>query len=95
MQGRTSNPDRAMELMSQEPADMSEFRPDVLGNVFVTHEDDGWTMAIYFTSEADAREGEQKEMPPEMAKVMEELNSLSIGETTFFDLRDPWLNSPG
>ncbi len=94
MQGRTSNPDRAAELMAMNPADMAEARPDVLGSLFLTHEDDGWTMAIYFTSEAEAREGEQKEMPPEMAAIMEELNSLSIGETSYFDLKDPWLHSP-
>jgi hypothetical protein len=94
MQGRTSNPGRAAELMAQNPDEMAAARPDVLGSVFLTHEDDGWTMAIYFTSEVEAREGEQKEMPPEMAAIMEELNSLAIGETSYFDLKDPWLNAP-
>ena len=94
MQGRTSNTERASELMAQNPDEMAAARPDVLGSLYLTHEDDGWTMAIYFTSEAEAREGEQKEMPPEMAAVMEELNSLAIGETSFFDLQDPWMNAP-
>ena len=52
-------------------------------------------MAIYFTSEAAAREGEQKPPPPEVQEMMEELNSLMIGEPTFADLKDPWLSSPG
>ena len=60
----------------------------------LNHEDDGWTMAIYFTSEADAREGEQKEPPPELQKSMAELNELAVGETTYYDLTDPWLMSP-
>lgn len=94
MQGRTSDPARSAQLMAEDPTDMAAFRPDVLGDVFVTHDDDAWTMAIYFTSEAEAREGEQKEMPPEMAAVMEELQSLAIGETTYLDLRDPWLDAP-
>ena len=94
MQGRTSNAERASELMAQNPDELAAARPDILGSVYLTHEDDGWTMAIYFTSEAEAREGEQKEMPPEMAAVMEELNSLAIGETSFFDLKDPWMNAP-
>ena len=94
MQGRTSNPDRAAELMAMNPDEMAVARPDVLGSLFLTHEDDGWTMAIYFTSEAEAREGEQKEMPQEMAAIMEELNSLSLGETSYFDLKDPWLHAP-
>ena len=94
MQGRTSNTERASELMAQNPDEMAAARPDVLGSLYLTHEDDGWTMAIYFTSEAEAREGEKKEMPPEMAAVMEELNSLAIGETSFFDLHNPWMNAP-
>ena len=95
MQGRTSNPERAAELMGTGSDEMAAARPDVLGSVYLTHEDDGWTMAIYFTSEAEAREGEKKEMPPEMAAVMDELNSLSLGEPSFFDLKDPWLDAPG
>jgi hypothetical protein len=51
-------------------------------------------MAVYFTSEEDARAGEQKEPPQEIATMMEELNSLSVGEPTYYDLRDPWLSSP-
>ena len=94
MQGRTSDPDRAAELMASDPTDMATVRPDVLGSLNLNHDGDGWTMAIYFTSEADAREGEQKEMPAEMQAIMEELNSLSVGEISYFDIKDPWLRSP-
>jgi len=51
-------------------------------------------MAIYFTSEEAAREGEAKEPPPEMAQMMKEMESLSVGEPTFIDLKDPWLSAP-
>ena len=51
-------------------------------------------MVIYFTSEAEAREGERKEPPPEMQAQMEEMNKLSIGETDFFDLKRPVIVSP-
>jgi hypothetical protein len=51
-------------------------------------------MAIYFTSEAEAREGERKEPPPELQAEMEEMGSLSVGEPEFFDLKQPWLYSP-
>ena len=64
MQGRTKDPARGRELMSEDDVDWATFRPDILGTLMVNHEDDGWTMAIYFTSEADARAGEQKEPPP-------------------------------
>jgi hypothetical protein len=51
-------------------------------------------MAIYFTSEEAAREGERKEPSPESLRVMEEVNALAIGEPAFFDLKDPWLFTP-
>lgn len=94
MQGRTSDGARAKELMSDDDPAWRDFRPDVLGSLLATHEADGWTMAIYFTSEAEARAGEQKEPPESIQKAMAELDSLSIGETSYFDLREPWLAGP-
>ena len=47
----------------------------------IGHEDGRWTQVIYFTSEAEAREGERKEPPPEWQATMEELTKLSVGET--------------
>ena len=95
MQGRSSDPDRARELMANDPADWQKFRPDILGTVSVGHDGDAWTMAIYFTSEESARAGERKEPPPEMAEMMKEMDALAIGQPAFFDLRDPWLHAPG
>ena len=95
MQGRTGQPDRARELMASDPTDWAGFRPEILGTVTANHDDGRWTMVIYFTSEAEAREGEKKEPPEEVAKLMKELDALSVGEPTFLDLRDPWLHSPG
>jgi hypothetical protein len=94
MQGRGSDPDRARELMSQDSSAWAEFRPDIIGSVAVEHEGGAYTMAIYFTSEEAAREGERKEPPPELKAQMDEMNALSIGEPEFFDLRQPWLYSP-
>ncbi|MDQ3466591.1 MAG: hypothetical protein M3500_18340 [Actinomycetota bacterium] len=94
MQGRSSDPDRARELMANDPTDWASFRPDILGTLSVGHDGDGWTMAIYFTSEEAAREGEQKEPPAEMQAMMKEMDALTLGQPVFFDLRDPWLNAP-
>ena len=94
MQGRGSDPDRARELMSQDADKWAAFRPDVIGSVTVGHEGGAYTMAMYFTSEAEAREGERKELPPELAAQMAEMGKLSIGEPEFFDLKQPWLYSP-
>ena len=53
-----------------------------------------YTMAMYFTSEQDAREGERKEPPPHLKAQMDEMNKLNIGVPEFLDLREPWLYSP-
>jgi hypothetical protein len=96
MQGRVTDLDRAKEVMAQIPADvMAGFRPDVLGSVMIGHPDGRWTQVLYFTSEAEAREGERKEPPREFRVAMEDLGKLSVGETTFLDLRRPVLQSPG
>ena len=95
MQGRTSDPARSRELMAADPTDWSSFRPELLGTLLASHDGEEWTMAIYFTSEEEAREGERKEPPAELAEIMEELDGLALGEPVFFDLRDPWLHSPG
>jgi hypothetical protein len=89
MQGRTSDPERTRTLMADDSTDWETFRPDILGTVSVEHADGEWTMAIYFTSEAEARAGEQKEPPAEMQEIMDELDSLAVGDTRFYDLRDP------
>jgi hypothetical protein len=94
MQGHGTDPDRVRELMSQDADKWAEFRPDILGSLAVGHDGGAYTMAIYFTSEADAREGERKELPAELAAQMEEMNRLSVGEPEFFDLTQPWLYSP-
>ena len=94
MQGRGSDPERARELMSQDSDKWAEFRPDVLGSLAIAHDQGAYTMLLYFTSEAEAREGERKEPPPELRAQMEEMDKLTIGETEFFDLRRPLLASP-
>jgi hypothetical protein len=94
MQGRSSDPERARQLMADDTIDWQAFRPEILGSVSVGHDDGGWTMALYFTSEEAAREGERKEPPPEMEQMMKEMQDITVGEPVFFDLRDPWLHAP-
>jgi hypothetical protein len=92
--GRSSDPARARELMNQDPELFRSFRPDILGSLAVELPDGGFATAIYFTSEADARAGEQKEPPKQIKSAMEEMFSLSIGEPVFYDLKEPWLPEP-
>ena len=93
IQGRGSDPERAKQLMAQDADKWAEVRPDVIGSVTIGHDEGAYTMVVYFTSEAEAREGERKEPPPELQAQMEEMNKLSIGEPEFFDLKQPILSS--
>jgi hypothetical protein len=94
MEGRSADPQRARELMEQDSDEWAMLRPDMLGSVSAQYDDGSYTMAMYFTSEAEARKGEKKTIPPKLKAQMDEMNSLAIGETEFFDIRDPWLHSP-
>ena len=95
MQGRVTDRARAKELMAQmSTQDMADFRPDVLGSVMINHGPDQWTQVIYFTSEAEAREGERKEAPAQVQAVMEELMTLSPEPPEYFDLRQPLMHAP-
>jgi len=94
MEGRGTDPDRAKELMAEHSDQWPSVRPDILATMVINHGDGEFAMAIYFTSEAAAREGEKAELPPELAANMEQLSALMVGQPTFYDLKDPWLASP-
>jgi hypothetical protein len=67
---------------------MKELRPDVIGTVYAYEGDEG-TMVGYFTSEDEARKNESTPEFQELSKRYMELE----GESTFYDLKDPWLES--
>ena len=94
MEGRTSDPERARRLLAEDPTDWRSYRPEILGTLSLEHDGDAWTMVMYFSSEAAAREGEQREAPPESQAVMKELGTLMLGEPTFYDLKEPWMSAP-
>jgi hypothetical protein len=94
MQGRSNDPARAKELMSEDAPEWAAFRPETIGSVTAGYDDGAYTMAIYFTSEQEAREGERREPPPRLKAQMEEMDALSVGVPEFFDLKQPWLYSP-
>jgi hypothetical protein len=94
IQGQGTDPDRARELMAEDSSEWADFRPEIIGSVAVGHDGGAYTMAMYFTSEAEAREGERKELPPKLKAQMDEMAALSVGVPDFFDLKQPWLYSP-
>jgi hypothetical protein len=93
MQGRGSDPERAKELMTQNENEWAAFRPELIGSLAVGYEGGSYTMAMYFSSEQAAREGERKEPPPELKAQMAEMDKLTVGEPEFLDVREPWLYS--
>jgi hypothetical protein len=93
MDGRSSDPDRSMELMDNSRDARVANRPDILGSIVVDHGGGKFTMVIYFVSEAAAREGESKQVPAELQETMNELQTLTVGQPQFLDLRTPWLDS--
>jgi hypothetical protein len=94
IQGRSKDPAKARELMMDNPETWADFRPDVLGSLGANHDDRAYTAVLYFTSEAEAREGERKEPPAEVKAQMDEMGKLEEGEPTFIDLKEPWLYAP-
>jgi hypothetical protein len=66
---------------------LGSVRPDVIGEVVALHDDgDGYTDIVYFTSEAEARAAEQREMPADAQAMMQEFESaLEVEE--YFDLK--------
>jgi hypothetical protein len=68
----------------------ADLRPDILGGLRVWTGPDSYVEAAYFTSEADARKGEQVELPDDLKGVMAEFGEL-MGNTEFFDITDPQL----
>ncbi len=95
MRGRATDPARGKELMEQmNGLDLAGLRPDILGSLSIGHDGGEWTQVIYFTSEAEAREGERREMPPEAQALMAQMIAVSAGPPEFFDLKEPQLHSP-
>jgi hypothetical protein len=94
MRGRVTDSEKIAGVASRIPeveAALREHRPDVIGEVIVTHADASFTEVVYFASEAAARQGESTEAPPEVqALYMELMSAIAIDE--YLDLKDPWLS---
>jgi hypothetical protein len=68
-------------------------RPDVIGGIRAWTGGDAYVEAIYFTSEAEARANEARELPAELQALFAEMGEI-VGEVTYVDITDPWLHSP-
>jgi hypothetical protein len=70
-----------------------QLRPDLLAAYRAWFPDGSVTAIDYFTSEAEARAGEQKEMPDVLGERFREWMSL-LDNLEWFDLTDPWMATP-
>ena len=93
MQGRYTQPDRVIELLRPLEQPLRAMRPDVIGGELCLHGDGGFTQAMYFTSEAEARIGEKQQPPPEVQAALDQATAMTT-DLVFYDLTDPWLHSP-
>lgn len=90
MKGTGTDRDRLRAMDESLETHAASFRPDLIGGFRVWTGPDTYVEVAYFTSEAEAREGERKEPPPELADQMGEFQGL-MANVEFLDLRDPWL----
>lgn len=85
----TSEEDRDMTPGQEEQ--IRKVRPDLIGGLSAKHPDGKtWTTVAYFTDEAAAREGEQKD---EFQREMQEAGATP-DLNTYWDLSNPWLDGP-
>jgi hypothetical protein len=74
-----------------DPTQLHAVRPDIIGGTVAIEADGSFTETVAFTDEANAREGERNgAFPPDTADAFHAL----LAGATFYDLRDPWFDSP-
>ena len=82
--------DRAqMEKMDAAFEPFADQRPDLLGSVRIWTGPNSCIDVAYFTTEEEARKGEQAEVPDEMKKLISEF--AGMGDTDYLDLTNPQL----
>jgi hypothetical protein len=88
MQGAFKDPAGMRARLPEMEAGLREARPDILGITIAWHGDGGFTQAVYFRDEAEARRMEKQ---TEGNEGRQELMDALVGEMTFLDLNDPQL----
>lgn len=94
IQGRISDPEKFKMLMDMPMDTLHRERPEIIGGTIAVDEDGYFTQTISFRSEAEAREGEKREMPKEMMDQMADMDS-AMSDVSYHDLHHPWFASAG
>lgn len=91
IQGRARDKAAVRSSNEQFEQRMRDARPDIIGGL-TAWDGDIFTDVIYFTSEAEARAGEAKELPADLQAEFERWQSL-MEDVRFYDLTEPQLLS--
>jgi hypothetical protein len=85
LQGRITNLERLERALEAASPWQAETRSDIIGGLLALHGGGRFTQTVYFTSEAEARNGERIEPPPGTAEL-----AFLVDDLTYWDLRRPW-----
>jgi hypothetical protein len=90
MQGRAKSRDEMRLRRTEFETELRRLRPELIGGTTAWHGDDdgAFTQVAYFTSEEEARRGEQQMAG---SSLMTAFMNMLDGEMTYFDLRRPIL----
>jgi hypothetical protein len=92
IQGRVTDPERFRHMMEQPMDTLHEERPEIIGGTLAMQPDGWFTETVAFRTEAEARQGERKQMPEDVRREMEQEMSL-MQDVTYKDLHHPWFAS--
>lgn len=93
IQGHVKDIDKAREINRRVEEALPRIRPDVIGGTVAWHPANArYTETIYFTSEAEAREGERNMGQSDaFDAIRKESEANQAEEPKFIDLKDAWL----
>ncbi|NDL58302.1 hypothetical protein [Phytoactinopolyspora mesophila] len=92
IQGRVKDRDRMHSLIEQTDSVLASERPEIIGGTIAIDDDGIVTETVAFTSEAEAREGEQRELSAMARQLMDEERAL-LEDVHYLDLHEPWFAS--
>lgn len=88
IRGRVEDPSR-LKAMVADTSMLHEARPEIIGGTLAIEDDGSFIDTIAFTTEDEARKGEQIEPPQEVRRELE----YAMKGATYYDLHHPWFES--
>ena len=92
IRGKLDDPDALESGLRDMETMLHEARPEILGATLAIEDDGTFMETVFFTDEAAAREGEQKEIPPSAAEGMRQWDEITH-DVEYLDLHQPWFAS--